>query len=198
MPDRYKALVILAAGTGLRQGECFGLTLQHVDFLRKTLAVELQLNSEGGPLALTSRLKTKTSRRTVPLPNMVVDALAAHVAAFPVTHPDGLLFTTTYGNPIRRTTWTEAAWWPACKKAKLPGLGFHGLRHAYASLLIKHGESVKVVQDRLGHKSAMETLDTYGHIWDDQQDDTRDAVDEAFRRVMDVSGAADRSNVVSL
>lgn len=183
MPDRYKALVVLAVGTGLRQGECFGLTVPHVNFLRKTLDVEQQVNSEGGPLVLTRRLKTKTSRRSVPLPELVVDALAAHIAAQPVTHPDALIFTTTYGNPIRRTSWTEAVWWPATKRAGLEGVGFHALRHTYASLLIRHGESVKVVQARLGHKSAQETLDTYGHIWDDQQQDTRDAVDAALAGV---------------
>ena len=44
------------------------------------------------------------------------------------------------------------------------GVTFHDLRHYYASLLIRHGESVKVVQKRLGHKSAVETLDTYSHL----------------------------------
>ncbi|MEV8029171.1 tyrosine-type recombinase/integrase [Cellulosimicrobium funkei] len=40
---------------------------------------------------------------------------------------------------------------------------FHELRHFYASPLIRHGESVKTVQARLGHASAVETLDTYSH-----------------------------------
>jgi integrase len=57
---------------------------------------------------------------------------------------------------------------------------FHGLRHYYASLLIHAGESVKTVQARLGHASAMETLDTYGHLWPDSEDCTRNAVQEAF------------------
>jgi integrase len=51
------------------------------------------------------------------------------------------------------------------------------LRHYYASLLIRHGESVKVVQARLGHASAAETLDTYSHLWPDSDDRTRDAID---------------------
>jgi integrase len=57
---------------------------------------------------------------------------------------------------------------------------FHDLRHFYASLLIRHGESVKVVQKRLGHKSAVETLDTYSHLWPDSEDRTREAVDTAL------------------
>jgi integrase len=54
------------------------------------------------------------------------------------------------------------------------------LRHYYASLLIRHGESVKTVQSRLGHASAAETLDTYSHLWPDSDDRTREAVDEVL------------------
>ena len=57
---------------------------------------------------------------------------------------------------------------------------FHALRHFYASLLIRHGESVKTVQARLGHASAAETLDTYSHLWPDSEDRTRLAVDEVL------------------
>lgn len=47
-------------------------------------------------------------------------------------------------------------------------------------LLIRHGESVKVVQARLGHASAAETLDTYSHLWPDSEDRTRQAVDSVL------------------
>jgi len=57
---------------------------------------------------------------------------------------------------------------------------FHDLRHYYASLLIRHGESVKTVQARLGHASATETLDTYSHLWPDSDDRTREAVDSVL------------------
>lgn len=60
------------------------------------------------------------------------------------------------------------------------GTGFHALRHYYASLLIRHGESVKTVQARLGHASAVETLDTYSHLWPDSDDRTRDAIDSVL------------------
>jgi hypothetical protein len=62
----------------------------------------------------------------------------------------------------------------------MPGFVFHGLRHYYASLLIRHGESVKTVQERLGHASAVETLDTYSHLWPDSDDRTREAVDSVL------------------
>ncbi len=59
-------------------------------------------------------------------------------------------------------------------------VGFHELRHFYASLLIRHGEAVNTVQARLGHASAAETLDTRSHVWPDSDDRTREAVDSAF------------------
>jgi integrase len=83
MPEHYRALIVLAAGTGLRQGECFGLEVGAVDFLRRTLRVDRQLVTMPGKPAYLAPPKTPSSYRTVPLPQVVVDALAAHLAAFP-------------------------------------------------------------------------------------------------------------------
>lgn len=174
MPERYRALVTLAATTGLRQGEAFGLTLEHLDLAARVLHVEQQLVSVNGRAAALAPPKTAASRRTVPLPDVAVEALRAHLAAYPpATDGDfpGLIFTDDAGRPLRRNRFGEL-WRPVAG-----GLHFHDLRHFYASLLIRHGESVKVVQARLGHASAAETLDTYSHLWPDSEDRTRAAVD---------------------
>ena len=122
-------------------------------------------------------LKTQASYRTVPLPSVVLDALASHLGAHPAGEA-GLIFTDDCGLPIRRNRFSDSVWLPAVKAAGLaPGVHFHDLRHFYASLLIRHGESVKVVQARLGHASASETLDTYSHLWPDSEDRTREAID---------------------
>jgi len=176
IPARYRALVWTAAGTGLRQGELFGLTLPHVDFLRRSLRVEQQLVLLAGAPPYLAPPKTEASRRTVPLPAVVLEALARHLEQFP-TGPDELVFTNERGEAIRRNHWSDV-WRPAAEAAEMPaGTTMHDLRHYYASLLIRHGESVKVVQSRLGHASAAETLDTYSHMWPDNEDRTRAAVD---------------------
>jgi integrase len=196
IPDRYRALVVLAAGTGLRQGEAFGLEVTAVDWLRRTLDVRQQLVLMPGGAPYVAPLKTPASYRTVPLPRVVIDALTAHLATFPPVEvevldmtskptarrrPAALIFTTSARLPIRRTRFSDV-WRTAAKAATLPaGASFHDLRHYYASLLIQHGESVKVVQKRLGHKSAVETLDTYSHLWPDSEDRTREAVDLVLR-----------------
>jgi integrase len=182
MPDRYRALVTLAAGTGLRQGEAFGMTVDRIDFLRCQLTVDRQLLTMPDRAPYLAPPKTQAPVRVVPLPRVVVDALAAHLATWPT---DDLVFTTEQGSAIRRTAFSERVWRPAVKRAGLNGVTFHALRHFYASLLIRHGESVKTVQARLGHASAAETLDTYSHLWPDSDDRTRAAVDSVLGGVAD-------------
>ncbi|HEY0889666.1 MAG TPA: tyrosine-type recombinase/integrase [Nocardioides sp.] len=182
MPARWAALVTLMAGTGLRPGEAAGLTIDRVDFLRRILRVDRQLlltrpHTFGPP-------KTRSSVRSVPLPQVVVDALAAHIAAYPPGE-HGLIFTGRHGGPVNRDD-VARSFKAAARVAGAPATArLHALRHYYASLLIRHGESVKVVQARLGHASAKETLDTYSHLWPDSEDLTRAAVDEVLGAAAD-------------
>ena len=122
--------------------------------------------------------KTKASVRTVPLPDVLGSALASHLEGHP-PHGDGLIFTNAKREAIRRNRFGEL-WHTIVDQADVPQLRFHDLRHFYASLLIHHGESVKVVQARLGHASASETLDTYAHLWPESDERTRNAVDSVM------------------
>jgi integrase len=83
MPERYRALVLLTVGTGMRQGEVFGLSVDRVDFLRRSVTVDQQLVGISGRVPSFGPPKTSASVRVIPLPTVVVDGLAAHLAAFP-------------------------------------------------------------------------------------------------------------------
>jgi site-specific recombinase XerD len=88
----------------------------------------------------------------------------------------------TYGDgrPVRRNRF-GAMWRQSVARAGLAqAFRYHDLRHHFASALIAGGCSVKVVQKALGHASARETLDTYGHLWPDSEDLTRHAIDLAL------------------
>lgn len=179
VPDRYKALIVFAAGMGMRQGECFGLTVDRVDFLRRQVRVDRQLIAVRAGVPEFGPPKTKAGFRTIPMPDTVGGALAGHLARYQAG-PAGLVFTNTINNPLRRGTSGEM-WHRAAGLAALPDWAtFHDLRHFYASLLISRGCSVKVIQKRLGHQSAVETLDTYGHLWPNGDDETREAVDQVL------------------
>lgn len=196
VPDRYRALVYVGAGCGLRHGEAIGLELQHVDFLRRELHVVQQITTHAGRPPHLAPPKTKTSRRTVELPQVTADALALHIRRFPPqpvdvvdgtelrrsrTRAASLLFTNTAGRPINRGGWSRV-WAPAAKVVGLPErTGYHALRHYFASLLIFSGASVKTVQVALGHSTPTTTLDVYVGLWPDQLDRTRSLVDAALQ-----------------
>lgn len=183
-PDRMRGPIVLAAGSGMRQGEVLGLVGDRIEWLRRQVKVEQQLYTPQKGAPYLKRLKSKSARRTIPLPDAVLAELTAHVAAFPAGE-DGLVFTNSGGRPWRRSRFAEA-FGAVCVAAGLVGgddkplFTCHDLRHFYASVLIAAGLSVKVVQERLGHASARETLDTYAHLWPDDEDRTRVVVQGAF------------------
>jgi integrase len=196
LPPRLAAIVPFVAGSGLRFGEVAGLEVDRLDFLRgRSVEVAYQLVSLGDGVPFLGPVKTPESERTVPLAHVTLDALAAHLAAFPPVEVEvedrtdprrverrtaRLVFTLDSGRPLTRPRWS-ALWTPAARVAGLPPrTGLHVVRHLYASLPIRHGESVKTVQARLGHSSAAVTLDVYSHMWPDADDTTRAAVELAL------------------
>jgi hypothetical protein len=185
VPDRYRALIVFPAGMGLRQGECFGLS---VDRESTSCVGRFALTASSSPPATASPSSDPEEQGRVPH-----RAHARGGGLDPLRSPGryrpgrfALVFTNTWCNPLRRST-VGQMWHRARKQAGLPEWAtFHDLRHFYASLLIAKGCSVKAVQRRLGHQSAMETLDTYGHLWPNSDDETRAAVDEVLAGVTGV------------
>lgn len=188
MPDRNRAMVLTQAGLGLRIGELLALRVQDVDFLRRSVHVRTQL-APGAKVR--SDPKTPRSIRVLPLPQMVADALAAHLADHPAGD-DGTLFTTRFGTPYRHDYYGTRIFQAAVAAAGLPeGTTSHDLRHHYASVLLAAGESVVAVAERLGHENANLVLSTYGHLMPDSENRTRQAVDSAWSCAPDVPSEAE-------
>jgi integrase len=165
VPARMRAAVLFAAGSGLRMGEVLGLTVDRIDFLRRTVTVDRQLlTPPNGGDPTFGPPKTKASHRVVPLAQVTVDVLAAHLAEFPAGS-DGLVFTSPRSEPWRRNTFTRLIAQGRAAARLQESVTFHDLRHHFASVLIAAGCSIKAVQSALGHANASETLDTYSHLW---------------------------------
>jgi integrase len=177
---RYRALVVVSAGLGLRQGEACGLTVDRVDFLRRRVRIDRQVvTPTKGSVCYFGPPKTPSSNRVIPLPSIVADVLAAHIAEFG-EGPERLIFTTSTGVMIARQTWL-AAFSAAAKRAGIDASS-HDLRHHAASLLIASGCSPRAVASFLGHKNASETLNTYAHLWPDDEDRITAAIDVGLSR----------------
>lgn len=173
---RYRALVLVAAFGGLRFGELGAVRRRRVDVLRARVEVAETLSDVAGELSFVTP-KSKRSRRTVPLPRSVATELDKHMASYTAADADALVFTTTAGTPVRRTGFRRSWWQPAVEAAKLEPLKFHELRHTYVSLLIDAGANPKEVSRWAGHSSVAFTLDRYGHLYEDRDDDLSDRLD---------------------
>lgn len=177
-PELGPAVMASAAG-GLRISEVAGLTVDRVDFFRGTITVDRQMTWPAGKGWQFGPPKTPASRREVPVPGSLVHTLSAHLAEHPAGE-HGLIFARLNGEPWRRRMMAES-FTAAVKKAGAPeGTTWHDLRHFYASALIAAGTNVKAVQRRLGHATAAETLDTYSHLFPDEDDRTRATIEASL------------------
>jgi integrase len=179
-PERYRAVPIVAAGVGLRQGEVFGLRVEDVDFLKRKLHVRQQVKLLNGRPTIAPPKRGKT--REVPLADVVAVALAERIRAYP-PDDDGLIFTSREHKPLTRTYYNPYIWKPALVAADVEPTranGMHALRHYFASVLLDAGESIRALADYLGHSDPGFTLRVYTHLMPSSEDRARGAVDAAF------------------
>jgi integrase len=179
VPDHLYAAVILAAGSGMRQGEIFGLTLDNVDLLRRgggVLHVRQQLISPAKGLPVLAPVKEKTSTRTIGLSDVVLQALFAHLAQFGTGERD-LIFHLD-GRPVSRSAGAKII----AKAAREAGLGavtWHSLRHFCATLLLSSAVNPAHMAQVMGHR--VETLlAVYAHCLPSDSDRVRQVVDSAL------------------
>jgi integrase len=189
---RYRAMVLLGAGCGLRLSEAAGLTRDRIHLgARAQVTIDRQLgyrpatkrcSPDTASRPLFAPPKTSASCRIIPMPAAVTATLRAHLRICP-PGPDGLLFTTPAGNVLNPANWRQRTWRPLVRSA--PGIPadttFHRLRHAYASLLGDNGLPDHEIQLRLGHAHLGE-IRWYRHPYLDPGDGqaTRDAIDAAL------------------
>jgi integrase len=185
--DRLEALYVLAIHTGLRQGELLGLKWEDVDLESGTLRVRRTLvTAKGGPV-LTAP-KTKGGRRSVKLTQGAVEALRSHLKhqlqeidrAGSLWRENGLMFASESGEPLDRRYLTSCRYKALLKRAELPMIRFHDLRHTCATLLLSKNVNPKIVSEMLGHASIAITLDTYSHVLPNMRDQAAAAMEEAL------------------
>lgn len=166
LPAPLDVAAVVQAATGLRVGELLGLVMGDLDMLRREVHVREQLHPRHRE---RMPLKTPWSARTVPLPDVALGALAAHLASRPAGE---WVFADGEGRPFLHGRYAKAL--------ARHGVTSHDFRHHYASVLLAAGESVVTVARRLGHKDASLVLQVYGHMLPDSEERTRKAVDTAW------------------
>jgi len=185
---RLYALFVLAVSLGLRQGELLGLRWQDVDFEHGLLHVRVQLQRVGGRFALLEP-KSESSRRTLQLPDFVAEALRQHRANQLLERAQmgaewrgewDLVFLTSAGTPINSRNLLRT-YYGLLRKAGIPRVPFHTLRHTAASWLLAMGCDIRTVQAVLGHSQIGITADLYTHIVPALLKDAAQKMEQLFR-----------------
>ncbi|TDV52465.1 tyrosine-type recombinase/integrase [Actinophytocola oryzae] len=202
LKDRFHVIVDLAAGIGLRQGECFGLAVEDVDFLRGVVHVRRQVKTVRYKHVFALPKYDKT--RDVPLSEPVKLALAEHIRRYPPKEitlpwdkPDGkpttarLIVTSARGLVVAANDFNRNYWKVALKATGVPygryENGMHELRHFFASVLLDQGESIKAVAEWLGHADPSFTLKIYTHLMPSSSDRTKNVIGDLYSRRPDTA-----------
>src|SRR5262249_55752288 len=144
--NRLEAFYVLALNTGMRLGELLGLKWRDVDLETGTLQIQASLKKAAGGKHALGKPKTAGSRRKVMLTPTAVATLRAHRTRqlqerlqSPLWHDTDLVFTNTIGNALDPTNLYRYDYKPLLRKAGLPMIRLHDLRHSAATLLLLSG-----------------------------------------------------------
>ena len=177
--ERYRPLVWMLVGTGMRWSEATALRVGDVNLAAKTVRVTRawKRDREKGEWYIGTP-KTKKSKRTITLPNEVVDAVRPLIEG---RKRGDLLFVNHRGEWVKHQTFYREHWRKHCtRNIAEPRPRIHDLRHSHVAVLIAAGVSLPVIQARLGHEKITTTIDTYGHLLPDLQRAAADAAGMVF------------------
>lgn len=164
---------ILEITTGLRLGEILALTWDDLDIKNKTISVNKQVQRIGSELKITTT-KTASSIRTVALCDECFNQLILLRSRqrldtkliFPSPITGGLRDPSSVTRKLHRMQ----------KRAGVPQIRFHDLRHSFATLSLEQGMDIKTVSHMLGHTDAGFTMNTYMHVTDNMQQTVANAM----------------------
>lgn len=151
-------LYYIELATGLRRGELLGLKWEDIDLTAGVIRVRRQVSRIDGKI-VEAPLKTKNAYRTVTISPQAVEVLNAQKAKT----NDEYVFPSPSGGPISPDSVNNMLK-RVLKRAGIPRVRFHDLRHTFATLALQNGVDIKTVSGMLGHFSAGFTLDTYAHV----------------------------------
>ena len=186
---RLDALLTLAVTTGMRIGEILSLRWQDVDLKAGLLQVRRTVGYYGKRGFVVGEPKTESSRRTIVLPDFLVEKLKLHrtsqlemrLQAGSAWVDNDLVFCNKRGGFFPPPT-IAYQFNKVLKDVGFSHMRFHDLRHSAATLLLSMGVSLKVVQEILGHSTISTTADIYSHTFLSMQKEAMNKMDDLFRQ----------------
>ena len=164
--------------TGLRRGELLGLKWTDVDLDRGVLKIQRAISRQNGKV-VEAPLKTKNAYRTLPLSADAISVLKMQKCKVGNSE---WVFPSPTGGPMSPDSVLHMLQ-RVLKRAGLPRIRFHDLRHTFATLALENGMDVKTLSAMLGHVSAVTTLDIYTHITGDMQRAAAASIDRSIGKM---------------
>lgn len=168
-------------GTGMRFGEATAVQVRDINLRQGTASVQRAWKKSKELGRYLGPPKTKKTRRIVPLSPSLLDMARRLMAG---QEPETFLFRTTHGNAWNSGTFYNRIWTPALDRAAAKGLTkrprVHDARHTLASWLIAARIPLPAIQNLLGHESIQTTVDRYGHLVRELDDQIAAAVEAAM------------------
>lgn len=187
--EDYYMLFLAEVYTGLRRGELLGLWWSDIDLEDGLVRVNRQLQRhKGNGLIFVPEPKTQKGRRPIRIPKWLCEEFKKHkakqaesklVLGQAYKNPQ-VVFATKKGRPLD-PRYILRVYKRILKKAGLPDIRFHDLRHTLATILLKKKINPKVVAELLGHENISTFLDVYAHVLPDMQDEASRAIDDELR-----------------
>ncbi len=190
-----KCLILMALGTGLRQGELLALKWNDINMNTMEIKVEksikrvkiIEADGTSRHEIITQSPKSKTSNRVVPIPSNLISILKEHenkqriakVKAGPSYLDNKYIFATGTGKPLS-TKNLFMSYKNLLKNAKIPHKKFHALRHTYATKLFEANVPLKTVQILLGHSDISITGNIYTHVMPKQKNQAAEKLNHLF------------------
>jgi integrase len=164
--DRYRLAIFLATFAGLRLGELLGLERISIDLESSTLHITQQMQELSNGRYYLALPKSEAGKRTIAVPDFVIDEIRHHLDRFVSTEDSSLLFTGGNRSPLRRGVLFKA-WKKARTEVGVEYLHFHDLRHTGNTLAAMTGASTKELMSRMCHSSSEAAL-RYQHATRDR------------------------------
>jgi integrase len=184
--QKDRVFFMTAVLTGMRQGELLGLQWGDIDWLTSQIHVKRTFNH-----GAFMEPKTERSRRKIDLAPELIHELKIWKLACPKGELE-LVFPTENGTTWDASNMVRRNFLPALRRAGLPKIRFHDLRHTYASLLVDQGENPKYIQSQMGHYSINVTMDIYGHLF---RDVNQEAASKLGKKVLGTINVSTEPNV---
>lgn len=185
-----EGIITIALTTGMRRGELLGLKWEDIDFKGKNIVVRRSVTYVNKVGVVELEPKTQKSRRKIMLPDFAIEVLKQHQTRLQerkaqlgsAWQESGYVFCNGRGGFLQEKQLYDM-YKRLLKRAGLPNIRFHDLRHSAATIMIKMGVNPKVVQEVLGHSNINITLNIYTHVLPSMQQEVAAKLDNLFGKL---------------